>query len=147
MTQILITCSSATAEPRHIVSVPNERRWCSQDVPDVCGRTKISVASKVCKSNFESQIADYRKSKGLPVVVDTVVEDAPAVVETPVEVEEPVISAPDVVEAPVVPSAAVVDPQILIEEEKVRIEQEKLELRRKELELNKRRLELELQSN
>ena len=131
VTQIEVVCARATLEPRYIVSVPNDRRWCSQDVPNVCGRTKVSVAKKVCKPDFSSQITGYNDS-----LLNASETQVPEVIDAPAV-------AVDVVPQP---EAVAVDSKILIEEEKLRIEQEKLELRRKELELNKRRLELERES-
>ena len=120
--QIEAICSQSTPKPRYILNVPNEQDWCSQDIPDVCSRTQVRVATKVCKSSFSSKITKYNES----------LEEAQKETE--------------VLAAPVATPAPSVDPRISIEEEKVRIEQEKLELRRKELELNKRRLELERES-
>lgn len=125
-------CTSAAAQPRIIVSKVGERNWCSQDIPDVCSRTKLGAAKKVCHFTFSAQLEESQNGGNQTVTSTEVV--------LPIE-ESEVSDTP----APSLQEQAELN-EVQIEKDQISIEQQKLQIRRQELELNKRRLELERQA-
>ena len=136
VTLVNVKCSSASTGTRIIVSKEGERDWCSQDIPDVCSKNKVSAAQKVCRNGFTAKIEEYNRTNGGSNV--NAVSESPVPVETAIPENN--------LSAPASPEVQETVDEIALEKERIRAAQEKLELRRQELEINKRRLELERQS-
>jgi len=56
---VYITCAEID-EDRAIERVGSRGKWCSEDLPSMCGRKKVTVASKVCGTHFERLQDEYR---------------------------------------------------------------------------------------
>ena len=128
-----VKCASASSSPRVIFSKVGERSWCSQDIPEICSRTKLAAAQRVCRSRFSAEIEEYKNN------VNGLSND----------VQEPTSAQSGLtpVDQSVVQTQSSVDDGVELEKQRLKIEQQKLEIRKQELELNKRRLELERQNS
>ncbi|MBX2849576.1 MAG: hypothetical protein KTR16_14740 [Acidiferrobacterales bacterium] len=130
-----VKCASASAEPRLIFSLEGERQWCSQDIPSICTRNKLSAAQRVCRVGFANQIEEYKN--GEVATSDLTTQGS----STSDSVESTAIDNQNVI----ADGQAMVD-EVELEKQQILIERQRLELRKQELELNKRRLELERQA-
>ncbi len=125
-----VNCSNSQSESRIITSKSGERDWCSKDIPDICSRTKVGVAAKVCRFSFSNQVKEYQDqlANTSTDVVSPAPERVPSDSATPSAEEQAAVG------------------KLQLEKERISIEQQKLQIRRQELELNKRQLELERQA-
>ncbi|MDB4511873.1 hypothetical protein N9060_00280 [Arenicella sp.] len=124
-----VKCTSLSSSPRVIFSIEGKRAWCSQDIPNLCSRDKVSAAIKVCRNGFMAKVREYKSSLETDVstgqINSPLSENAPATVSAEGQTDSQRIAA---------------------EKQRIQIERGKLEVRRQELEAMKQRLELERQS-
>ncbi len=56
---VYVKCAGVTEE-RALEKLGSSRKWCAEDLPTMCGRNKVKVASKVCGTHYERLVSEYR---------------------------------------------------------------------------------------
>lgn len=96
-------------DTRVIQRIGKAGKWCSTDLPDVCGRKKVKMAKKVCGTHFGKRIDESSK---VDLTQDQFIED-----------EE---------------SGEITQEMIDLESRRISLEEERIRLKIKEIELKKK---------
>ena len=96
-------------DTRVIQRIGKAGKWCSIDLPDVCGRKKVKVAKKVCGTHFGKRIDELSKTD---LVQGEFIEDQQ--------------------------SGEITQEMIDLENQRILLEEERIRLKIKEIELKKK---------